>query len=152
MLPNGRVSTGSRTGFKPADWRTNQKAWDLALLCLRAFLAMCSLCCLLHVQSTRPILTQHLAENDDETSASFANFDKDSTAFKLLSQQQRMIYLSQDQRNEFWAECYSVSGVCTPLLGTVTMNEKTKKGLPYACTHVLKAGQTEQVCLPRVRE
>ena len=79
-------------------------------------------------------------------------FDKDSTAFKLLSQQQRMIYLSQDQRNEFWAECYSVSGVCTPLLGTVSMKEKSKKELPYACTHVLKAGQTEQVCLPRVRE
>ena len=79
-------------------------------------------------------------------------FDKDSTAFILLSLQQRMIYASQDQRNEFWAECYSVSGVCTPLLGTVTMNEKTKKDLPYACTHVLKAGQTEQVCLPRVRE
>ena len=80
-------------------------------------------------------------------------FDKDSTAFKLLCQQQRMIYSSHDQRNEFWAECYSVNGGdCETLLGTMSMNEKTKKGLPYACTHVLKAGQTEQVCLPRVRE
>ena len=81
-------------------------------------------------------------------------FDKDSTAFKLLSQQQRMIYSSQDKRNEFWAECYSSAGGgdCETLLGTISMNEKTKKGLPYACTHVLKAGQTEQVCLPRVRE
>ena len=79
-------------------------------------------------------------------------FDKDSTAFKLLSQQQRMIHSSQDLRNEFWAECYSVNGVCTHLLGTVAMKEKSKKELPYACTHVLKAGQTEQVCLPRVRE
>ena len=79
-------------------------------------------------------------------------FDKDSTAFKLLSQQQRMIYSSQDLRNEFWAECYSVNGVCTHLLGTISLPEKTKKDLPYACTHVLKAGQTEQVCLPRVRE
>ena len=81
-------------------------------------------------------------------------FDKDSTAFKLLCQQQRMIYSSQDLRNEFWAECYSSvnGGGCERLLGTISMNEKTKKGLPYACTHVLKAGQTEQVCLPRVRE